>query len=139
MTEKELSQCHYLNIEIEKLQEELKKLDGKEYKAANLSGMPPGGNISDNTAKIATEIAEIHELIALKIRECMIARQRIERYISTVYDAEMRVIIRLRCINFLSWEEIAAELIVLDDNGNVVKEQDRTTVAKKFKKFLENN
>ncbi len=138
MTEKELSQCHWLNIEIGKLQDELRELEGKEYKEINYSGMPHGSGVSDNVGRLAAQRAELHELISLKIKECMIERTRIERFIDTIEDSEMRTIVRLRCIEYLSWGEIAAEMIVLEDDGEVVKEQDRRTITRKFQKYLRN-
>ncbi|MDD4564819.1 MAG: sigma-70 family RNA polymerase sigma factor [Eubacteriales bacterium] len=139
MTKQELSQCYWLNREIDQLQKELHKLEGKEYNPINLTGMPHGGGISDPTGNIAVRRAEIHRLISLKLEECMIARARIERFISSVEDSEMRMILRLRHINGMSWEDIACELIPLDDEGNEVgKERHRTTVYRKYKKFIEN-
>lgn len=110
MTKKELSQCYWLNREIEHLQDELLKLDGAEYKTANLTGMPRGGEISDNVSKLATQRAELHRLVSLKLEECMIARVRIERYIDSVEDSEIRLILRLRHINGLSWTDMSTEL-----------------------------
>jgi hypothetical protein len=110
MTKQELSQCYWLNREIEQLQRELQELDGKEYKLIDLSGMPRGGMTSDSVARLATQKAELHRLISLKIEECMIARTRIERYINTVEDSEMRMILRLRHINGMTWDGVAREM-----------------------------
>ena len=138
MTEKELSQCHYLNLEMARLKKELKELEGMEYGQVDYSGMPKGSGTSDRTGNFAMQREEIRELIMLKSKQCMIERVRIERFINTIEDSEMRLIIRLRCINFLGWAEIAAETMVLDEQGNIIKEQDRTTVAKKYNKFIKN-
>jgi hypothetical protein len=141
LTKQELSQCYYLNKEIRQLERELKELDGKEYKQINLTGMPHGSGIADDVARIATQRAELHRLISLKLEECMIARARIERFINDVEDSETRMILRLRHINGLSWENIAAELIPLDDNGNEIDymEKHRTTIYRKYKRYLENS
>jgi hypothetical protein len=141
LTKQELSQCYYLNKEIRQLERELKELDGKEYKQINLTGMPHGFGITDDVARIATQRAELHRLISLKLEECMIARARIERFINDVEDSETRMILRLRHINGLSWENIAAALIPLDDNGNEIDcmEKHRTTIYRKYKRYLENS
>lgn len=110
MTKQELSQCYWLNREIEQLQRELQELDGKEYKLIDLSGMPRGSMTPDSVARLATQKAELHRLISLKIEECMIARTRIERYINTVEDSEMRMILRLRHINGMTWDGVAREM-----------------------------
>jgi hypothetical protein len=138
MTKQELSQCYWLNREIQQLQRELNDLEGKEYKAINYSGMPHGSGTSDDVARLATQRAELHKLISLKLEECMIARTRIERYINSLEDSEMRMILRLRHINGLAWEQITAELIPLDDNGDEIgREKHRTTTYRKYKKFIE--
>lgn len=108
MTKQELSQCYWINREIEQLTRELEGLDG--YKAPKLDGMPRSKEVDDSTAKITIQRAELHRLISLKIEECMIARARIERYINTVDSSEIRMILRLRHINGLTWEQMAAEM-----------------------------
>lgn len=110
MTKNELNQCYWLNREIEQLKKELQDLEGKEYKPMDYSGMPRGTVISDSVAKLAVQKAELHELISLKLKECMIARTRIERYINSIDNIEMRMIVRLRHINGLTWSQMALEL-----------------------------
>jgi hypothetical protein len=132
MTKQELSQCYWLNREIEQLAEELKSLDGKEYKAINLTGMPSGGDVSDNVSRLATQRAELHRLISLKIEECMIARTRIERFINTVEDSEMRMILRPRHINGMSWQQIAFSI---NESGRY--SNDESVPRKKYNRFME--
>lgn len=110
MTKNELSQCYWLNRKIEQLKAKLEELEDSEIKPINLTGMPPGGGISDHVAKIATERVETERLISLKKDECMIERARIERYIDTVNGERMQDILRLRHINGLTWIQISQEL-----------------------------
>lgn len=140
MTKQELSQYYWLNREIEQLEKELKELEGNEYKEINLTGMPHGTGISDNVSKLATQRAELHELISLKVKECMIARTRIERYINSIDDSEIRMILRLYHINGMTWTEISANMIPLDENGNEIpkKGTHRTSIYRKYQKFMEN-
>jgi hypothetical protein len=126
LTKQELSQCYYLNKEIKQLERELRELDGKEYKPTNYSGMPHGSGISDDVSRLATQRAELHKLISLKLEECMIARARIERYINDVEDSEMRMILRLRHINGLSFQQIAFS----------IGWHDESVPRKKYNKFL---
>ena len=63
MTEKELGQMHYLNREIEKLNEELSWMECKSMiKSPLLTGMPFGTGVSDKTADYAVRMEEIREL-----------------------------------------------------------------------------
>lgn len=126
MTKQELSQCYYLNKEIKQLEKELHELDGKEHKPINLTGMPHSTAISDDVARLATQRAELHRLISLKLEECMIARARIERYINGIEDSEMRMILRLRHINGLGWLQIALH----------IGKQDANYPWRKYKKFF---
>jgi hypothetical protein len=126
MTKQELSQCYWLNREIQQLQRELNELDGKEHKAINYSGMPHGSGISDDVARLATQRAELHKLISLKLEECMIARTRIERYINSIEESEMRMILRLRHINGLTWLQVALH----------IGKQDANYPWRKYEKFL---
>lgn len=127
MTRKELSQCYWLNKEIKQLTKMLHDLDGKEYKEINLTGMPQSPGISDHVSKLAVERAELSELIGLKLKECTIARQRIERYINNIEDSEMRMIMRLRHINGISWQQIAFSI-----GGH-----DESVPRKKYNRFME--
>lgn len=137
MTEKELNQLHWINKEIGVLKNQLEDLKSKSYvKGQEITDMPFGSGTSDKTADRAVAIREIEELYEIKLKELYLVRGRIERYINTVEDAEMRLIIRLRSINNLSWEQIAAETMLLDEKGNVVKERTRTSVYRKYVKFL---
>jgi hypothetical protein len=127
LNKQELSQCYYLNKEIKQLEKELQELGGKEYKPVNLTGMPHSSAIADDVAKLATQRAELHKLISLKLEECMIARARIERYINNVEDSEMRMILRLRHINGLGWLQIAMH----------IGKQDASYPWRKYKNFLD--
>ena len=53
-------------------------------------------------------------------------RLKFERFVRKIEDSEMRSILRLRCVECLSWEEIGLRLCM-----------DRTVAAKKYKRFIE--
>lgn len=140
MTERELNQLHWINKEIKVLAEQKQTLESGSYaKGQEITGMPFVGGTSDKTCDRAVAIQEINELYEIKLKELYLVRGRIERYINGIQDAEMRLIIRLRCINNMSWEDISAEIMLLDENGEVVKQRSRTTIYRKFKNFLKNS
>ena len=75
MTEKELGQMHYLNREIEKLNEELSWMECKsKIKSPLLTGMPFGTEVSDKTADYAVRMEEIRELIDLSLKKLLHTR-----------------------------------------------------------------
>lgn len=128
MKEKDLNQYYSLNLEIENLEEQLSELHEREIKAIKMTGMPGSGGTSDSVGKLASEIVDLSDLINLKLKECIIARNRIERFIASIQDSEMRLILRMRHIDRKSWEEIGDKL------GYHL-----STVAKKHKAFINNS
>lgn len=126
-TEKELNQLHYINKEIEVLKRQLDELKSRSMvKGQEITGMPFVTGTSDKTAQIAVAIREVEELYEIKLRELYVVRGRIERYINTIDDAELRLIVRLRSINNMHWEDIGAEVGM-----------DRRTASRKYYRFIE--
>jgi DNA-directed RNA polymerase specialized sigma subunit len=111
LTEKELNQLHWINKEIGVLKRQKEELEAKSYvKGQEITDMPFGSGISDKTADRAVAIQEINELYEIKLKELYLVRGRIERYINTIEDERERLIIRLRCINDMEWDEIGQEM-----------------------------
>lgn len=126
MTEKELKEIYYINIEIKRLKKEKEELESKSIvKGQEITGLPGGGTTSDKVADYAVELAEIKELIDLELKRLYIVRAKIERYIETIEDSEVRLIIRLRAINNMTWEDIGMEIGM-----------DRRTASRKYYGYL---
>ena len=126
VTEKELNQLHYINTEIKQLKYEIADLENKSIvKAQVITGMPFGSGVGDPTGVKGTELSERKILLNLALSKAEIEKNRIERFISSIDDTEIRIIIRLRHINSLTWEEIGDEVHL-----------SRTGVYKKYKRFL---
>lgn len=128
MTENELNKLYWINKEIEVLKKQKDELEARSYvKGQEITDMPFGSGGADKTADRAIAIQEINELYEIKLKELYVVRGRIEKYINTINDSEIRLIVRLRAISNLPWEEIAAE------TG-----YERTTVAKKYHNHFKN-
>ncbi len=56
---------------------------------------------------MAILIAEQRDLIELKVRQSVIKYNRLNRYIASVEDAQMRMIFSLRYVNGLNWQQVA--------------------------------
>ena len=111
MTEKELNQLHWINKEIGVLKNQLEELKSRSMiKGQEITDMPFGSGTSDKTADRALAIREIEELYEIKLKELYLVRARIERYINSIDDDTERLIIRLRCINSLRWDDIGKEM-----------------------------
>lgn len=134
MTKKELSQLYYLNCEICQLQERLAELENLATSCtATITGMPRASGVSDKLAKYAAEIADLKSLLDLNLKKCFYELNRLNRYIQGVEDSEIRMILALRYVNGLCWEQVAASISPYASGESVRKVHDR--FLKKNKKL----
>ena len=126
LIKKELSQLYYLNREIEQLQARLTELESLATSCtANITGMPRANGISDKIGKYAAEIADLKSLLDLNLKKCFYELNRLNRYIQSVDDSEIRMILSLRYVNGLCWEQVAASISVYASGDSVRKAHDR--------------
>lgn len=108
MTKQELSQLYYLNREIEQLKKRIAELESAATSTTQpITGMPHVSVIADKPGKFAAEIADLKELLELNLKKCFYELNRLNRYIESVEDVQMRVILSLRYVNGLGWQQIA--------------------------------
>lgn len=110
MTIKELSQLYWLNREIEHDQERLERLriEAESPSGVMLDGMPhDGGPVQSKVERLVLEIIDLEAIIAAKQIQCIHERQRLERYIADVPDSLTRMILTLRFVNNLPWDQVA--------------------------------
>jgi hypothetical protein len=131
MTKKELSQLYYLNREIEELRRRLDELEALATSSTQkITGLPSGGGISDMVGKFGTDIVELKELLDARIKKSIDELKRLDAYIQGLDDVEMRMILSLRYINGLGWEQVAASISSCLSGESVRKAHER---------FLEKN
>lgn len=107
MTEKELNQIYFLNQELERLEEELSAMENKSLvKNPLLSGMPYGRGFSNKTADYAIQVNEIKRLIGITVDRILKTRAEMEKFLQEIEDSELRMILRLRSVQHLGWQEI---------------------------------
>ena len=110
MTEKELSGLYFLNRETERLQKEMDEIEYSiSVKSVALSHAPKSKKrygIED----VAVELADLKAIIELNLLKIQRERARLERYIGSIEDPQIRDIFRLRYINGMSWREIGYEM-----------------------------
>lgn len=108
MTKKELSQLYYLKKEIKEQQRRLSELEALATSCtAKITGLPNGSGISDKIANYATEIADLKSLLDLNLKKCFYELNRLNRFIQSVDDSQMRMILTLRYVQGLTWQKIA--------------------------------
>ena len=129
MTLEEAKAIYYINIEIKRIKRDLLELEQSRqfYKPVNLSGMPRGSPSYLNTSDQYLEKRyKLDMLLNLKLRKLEQKKLEFEEWLESVADPQMRLILRLRCINNMTWEEIGEEM-----------NYHRTGLAKKFYQFFE--
>ena len=126
MTKKELSQLYYLRKEIKEQQRRLSELEALATSCtANVTGIPNGNGISDKVGNYAAQIADLKGLLDLNLKKCFYELNRLDRFISSVKDSEMRIILTLRYSQGLTWQQVAQNMGVLGDGSTERKKHNR--------------
>ena len=95
------------------LQLELARLEDSKtyYKNHFLSDMPKGSSQYNNPIdKYLTKRQELQDMLNYALRKLQIKRREFEEFLQKVENAETRLILRLRCINNMRWEDIGKEI-----------------------------
>lgn len=106
MTEKELSKYFYLKKEIEDLEERIEKL-GVGIGSVEITDMPKG---SKKIVSIQEKVTELRNRYIEARISALEQYLKIENYIKSIEDAEIRTIMRMRFLDLKTWEEIGREL-----------------------------
>lgn len=126
MTKKELSQLYYLHREIEQLQRRIAELEAKALSTSHpITGMPNVPGVVDKLGKYVAEIADLKSLLDLNLKKCFYELNRLNRYIQSIEDSEMRMILSLRYVNGLCWEQVAYSISEYASGESVRKAHDR--------------
>lgn len=137
MTKKELSQLYWLNREIEEEKHKLEELTAaSEGCTQSITGLPHVNSAGDKIGDLAILIAEQRDLIDLKVRQSVIEYNRLNRYIASVEDAQMRMILSLRYVNGLSWQQVAFRMGLHDEQ---LPRKWHNTFLKKYEKYEQQN
>ena len=120
---KNLNKLYWIKKEIEQIEERMKELTV--LSAVSFSGMPSGNTVSSPVEKFNERLDKLKRKLAIKHAESLEEEERIEKYIETIEDVEIRVLARARFIECKSWQQIGDENFM-----------DRTTVYKKLNKYI---
>ena len=124
----ELNQVYYINKEIKQLYEELANIKQQSFmKNITISDMPRGGESKDIFTEYTDDVMEIESIIQYSLIRLQRAKKKAEKFLTTVDDPELRLIMRLRCINNMSWQDIGDEIGM-----------DRRTASRKFYGYFHN-
>ena len=121
---KRLNKLFWLKKEIEQIEMQIKELTVLSAMAMN--GMPSGNSVSSPVEKFYDRLEKLRNKLQAKLNEYVIERERIEDYIESIEDAEVRVIARMRFIDNEDFQTIGNEMYM-----------DRTTAYRKLKNYIE--
>lgn len=111
VSKRELSQLYYLSREVEQDRKRLEELEAiAQGTTQQITGMPRIGNAVDKIGKYAAEIADLRSEIEHKVQRCWHELRRLNRYIASVEDSQMRQILTLRYINHMTWQQVASAM-----------------------------
>ena len=89
--------------------------------------MPRGGQAKDMFVEFTEKLRAIEQMLQYSLKKLQLERLKVEEFLNTVADPELRLIMRLRAVNNMKWEDIGFEIGL-----------ERTTVSKKFLKYFKN-
>lgn len=126
MTAEEINGIYYINKEIAAIKRELQELRSRNfYKSTAITGMPKGESSVDIFTDYTDSTITLESMLAYNLKKLQEERKKYELFLNTIEDPELRMIIRLRAVNNMSWEEIGEQLGM-----------DRRTASRKFYKFF---
>jgi DNA-directed RNA polymerase specialized sigma subunit len=112
-----LKQAYRLNEMIKSNQEELsslkelaKSISAIDYSKERVQSSKVTGDA--NFTNVVEEIVELEKRIGNDIARCIALKSEIRESINQVKDADEKILLRLRYINFKTWDEICNELHV---------------------------
>lgn len=112
MTLKELSQLHYLQLEIQWDKQRLEELKMSQPKVTQTySDMPKGkGGIKDTMAKNVAYIVDLEQMLKKNIKKQFDMERRILSFINSIDNCFLRLIFKLRFIDGKKWRAIAYQI-----------------------------
>ena len=126
MTKKELSKLCWLNREIEEDKRKLAELEVAAVSTtAKITGLPHVTGAHDKIGNMTILIAEQRDMIELKVKQSVIEYNRLTRYINGIDDVQMRMILSLRYVNCLNWQQVAYSVGGNNTADSVRKAHDR--------------
>lgn len=132
MTELELMSVIYIQARIAKVNERIAELEEEDgLGSMNMDGMPHSKEPGNPVERMALARATLHERL-LHLKANLVEKElAIMEYINSVEEDDTKLIMELRFLDGRNWQDIAVEW-----EERTGKYADRTTLAKKVRKYL---
>lgn len=123
MEERELNELRHLKKEIRYQIERVRRLEEKATSMTQIiGGIPACKGITDRVAEYAPQIAHLKTLIQNNIRWCLHLQYKIESFIESIEESEIRQIFRLRYLEGKTWKQIAFAMTGAGDGSTQYKQ-----------------
>ena len=133
MTEQELMSLVYIQAKIEKVNERIAELEDEDgLGSVNMDGMPHSKTPGNPVERMALARAALHEELLHLRAELLEKELAIREYIESVEQDDIKLIMELRFVDGMNWQDIAVEW-----EERTGKYADRTTLSKKVRKYLQ--
>lgn len=112
MTLKELSKYHDIKVEVDDLQRRIYELETTIVKASKYSDTKIDKSITNTspTEELAIKLDKLRKTYVGKQIRLTSELEKIEEYLCTINDSEVRTIMRKRFIDLLTWEQVALDM-----------------------------
>lgn len=108
MTIKELNQLYHLTKLIERDEMEIRRIEERlDVKSPSLTGMPHAPGAHDKLGEGVPELVDRKNELEERRKQYTEARNKLRTYIETVPDLHVRLIMQLRFLDMMSWQETA--------------------------------
>lgn len=106
MTKEELSRYYYLKKEIKQIEERIKEIDDTFLSANRINGMRYEKRLSNPQEQRMILIEKYDKRLEEKKDEALKELMKIETFIDSINDPEIRMIFRYRYIELMEWNKI---------------------------------
>lgn len=108
MTVKELSNLYFLDKLIERDMARLQELEDRMQPGAQaITGMPRKPGASDTIGITVPLVVDLREKLTRELAQFQAEKEKLESYIESVPDMNVRLILTLRFVDMKKWNEIA--------------------------------
>ena len=108
MTMKELYQLHNLTKLIERDMNEIRLIEERlGVKSPSLTGMPHAPGAHDKLGEGVPELVDRKNELEERRKQYTAARNELRSYVESVPDLHVRLIMQLRFLDLMSWQEVA--------------------------------
>ena len=123
-------------MEIKDLEEQINELMNSLIGSPILTGMPHGSGTGNPVEQKATLLLNLKNKLEKRISEALKKLTKIELYIASMEESDVRLIFTKRYIQFKQWEDIAKEMCMSESSVFRRHREQLQKVVKKLKHLI---